>query len=500
MSIFQKIISNSERHPNKVAVFCASDAVSYRNLLELAYYYSDLINKSCDSVLTDRSNYIGILMENSVEFLGVFLGAIHSDYIPAIYNSDWSEQQLENICNIIKPHLILVQDSLLIKYEKKLKCKYIVVNASTKKAALNSVNTLRQQSSLSQILFIGFTSGSTNLPKGFIRNERSWLQSFEASSKEFSIDSNSMIIAPGPLAHGFSLYAAMEAIINGASVYIQKKFDLDELLLILQKQQNSHLFAIPTMLKKMLVNSKYTDAKLTGVTFIVTSAEKLQGDTVGKIQKIFTHAKIIEYYGASELGFISVRDANHGGKSVGRPFTKVEIKICHKHEDNCGEIWVKSPFIMDGYLTCDETEANYRKVDDWATVGDLGFIGNDNLLYLLGRKGDMIITGGYNVYPSEIEDVLRKLPWIENGTAYVLGLEDANWGTMICAVLKLKAMEEPVSKEKLKCVCRRMLPSYKIPKRFFVFSNLPTTSSGKISKKMMIKKIMEHDSDVYELR
>jgi len=502
--IFQKIYNHSNKCPNKIALSCEKDTRDYRTLLTAALYYSNLIDNFCKNNKVKKHGYIGILLENSLDFIEVFLGAIHSEYVPTIYNSDWSKRQLESICSKTKPHLILAHESLIKKYDYCIKSKYPIIRPNFKKNAFYDFDRLTEKNTYKDILFVGFTSGSTNLPKGFVRSQTSWVKSFKASSKEFSINSNSVVVAPGPLAHGFTLYAVMEALIQGASVHVQKKFDLTRLLPILKNQYNTHLIAIPTMLKMMFSDIRYANKKFIKLGTIITSAEKLNKDTSHKIQTTFPNAKIIEYYGASELGFISIRHVNDPhclSDSVGRPFKNVKINIVHEQNNvgttnNIGEIWVKSPFIMNCYLTAKQN-TNYQNKNGWATVGDLGYVDKNGYLYMLGRKDDMIITGGYNVYPSEVENAIKTLSYVEN--VYVFGIPNDKWGSMVCAALKIKT-SSTASKEEIKTACSQLLVHYKIPKKIFVLSSVPVTASGKVSRKLIIEQVLENNSNIYELK
>lgn len=504
-SIIKIIATRAKNSPKKIAIFCDGHIRYYNELLSNITYYADLIstNLSLEIQQPNEKYYTGILLENSIESLEVFFGAVASISIPVIYNHDWSPNQLQLLFNIQRPHLLIIHESLIEKFSSCLKLINYVVLKNTALFDQSLLDNRALEVNDKNILFIGFTSGTTSVPKGFIRTQKSWLKSFQASTNEFGINANSIISAPGQLAHGLSFYAAIEGLVNGASIHIQKKFDAWSLINFLNCHDNVALTVAPAMLKQIITQNAELNITLNKKITIITSAEKLNSQTSEKVKDVCPNSKIIEYYGASELGFISIRhvDNDHcSNSSVGKAFTGVEVTIMNENNvqlpcENLGEIWVKSDFLMDDYLFADHV-SNYQRNGPWATVGDLGYIDKMGCIHVIGRKGDMIITGGYNVYPSEVENALKILPNVEE--VYVFDLPDAKWGMAVCAAFKM-ATGGCVSKRMIQDVCSGVLTRYKLPKRLFLISTIPLTTSGKTSRKMIKEKVLHNDPSICEI-
>jgi len=193
-----------------------------------------------------------------------------------------------------------------------------------------------------------------------------------------------------------------------------------------------------------------------------------------------------ELYGASELSFVTVmteKDEAAKPGSVGRACQGVEIEIRDSHggqqaSGEIGKIFVRSLMLFDGYLL--ESGELVRIVDDrgFITVDDMGYVDEDGYLYIAGREKNMILYGGLNVYPEEIERVLSRCPGVEE--AAVVGQPDAHWGEIAVAVIKGSA-----ARLDLQRACRKELASFKVPRRWVYVQDMPHTTSGKIARAQM---------------
>jgi long-chain acyl-CoA synthetase len=225
---------------------------------------------------------------------------------------------------------------------------------------------------------------------------------------------------------------------------------------------------------------------------IISSGAKWEVDSKQKIQEQFLHIKMFEFYGASELSFVSFlcndSDEDKPG-SVGKPFHNVEIQIRHAHLDEAsdqeiGTIFVRSPMIFDGYVHPQSHAIQSTKDENnWVTVDDMGYLDEAGYLYIVGREKNMILYGGVNVFPEEIETVLLRHPDVEE--AVVIGMNDPYWGQVPVAVIKGYA-----SKKDLKKLCMDNLSSYKLPRKWFFVEDIPHTTSGKIAR-MHVQQLVE---------
>lgn len=320
---------------------------------------------------------------------------------------------------------------------------------------------------------VGFTSGTTSRPKAFARARQSWRASLDASRAAFALTEHSNTFAPGPLAHGISLYAMAETLDLGAAFRTVTRFDLASAQRALRETRR--IVAVPTLLGALAHGDP-----LDHIAEITTAGAKLDPALLDKARHHFPRARVHEYYGASELGFVSVN--THGphsssapAHSVGHPFPHVSLSIRQNGREipqgHPGTIFVRGDLAIDGYLWGGHN-SGFRREGPWATVGDVGRLNTDGSLSLLGREGGMVITSGHNVYPQEIETALAQVPGLSG--AVVLGHAHPTRGQEVVALV-----QGTTPLDEIRARLALHLPRYKLPRRFYRVAHWPLTSSGK---------------------
>ncbi|MDQ0339331.1 acyl-CoA synthetase (AMP-forming)/AMP-acid ligase II [Caldalkalibacillus uzonensis] len=266
----------------------------------------------------------------------------------------------------------------------------------------------------------------------------------------------------------------------------------------------SVLFIVPTMAAAIMQELEHREEVPTAhhLQKIISSGAKWQAVDKRKLGTFFPHTGLYEFYGASELSFVSVlspQDQLSRGASVGRPFYGVEISIRNQDGQEVapgevGQVYVKSDMFFSGYVH-DQQATQEVLQGEWATVGDVGTVDEDGYLYLVGRAKNMIISGGLNVYPEEVERVLKQLPCIEE--AAVIGVPDDYWGEKVAAVVKFRTGER-LEQEEIRQYVRQYLARYKCPREIIEVSTFPYTSSGKIARRKLQEMILaqKHGNNV----
>ncbi|MGD9478182.1 class I adenylate-forming enzyme family protein [Shinella sp. G-2] len=334
---------------------------------------------------------------------------------------------------------------------------------------------------------IVFTSGTTADPKPIIRDRRSWRTSLATGAPFFGIDSGTTTYAPGPLAHGLALYAMTETLLAGGAFHSACAFDAAEALTEIRQGGISRLVLVPTMLRRLCAG-----APLETVEAITVAGAKLTTADHALCAQHFPRAALREYYGASELGFITVTAPGDAASStaVGTAFPGVSLSVLDAEgkvlpAGETGTIFVESPLVATGYLGAGDG-AGLARFGARATVGDLGFLEADGTLHLLGRAGGMVLSGGNNIYPSEVEAALTGLAGIR--AAHVFGVEDADLGSALVAVIE---PDGDLTPDSLKAAMAAVLPRYKQPRRIWRCRALPVTPSGKVEAKTVRQWVME---------
>lgn len=341
---------------------------------------------------------------------------------------------------------------------------------------------------------IVFTSGTTADPKPILRDRRSWRTSLATGAPFFGIDTGATY-APGPLAHGLALYAMTETLIAGGAFHSARSFDAERGLATIRQRGIRRLVLVPTLLRRLC-----SGGPAEGVAAITVAGAKLTAADHALCTRHFPAAALREYYGASELGFITVTAPGDAASStaVGKAFPGVSLSILDADgkalpAGETGTIFVESPLVATGYLSAGDG-AGLARFGARATVGDLGFLEADGTLHLLGRAGGMVLSGGNNIYPSEVESALANLAGIR--AAHVFGVEDADLGTALVAVIEPEAALTP---DGLKAAMAAVLPRYKQPRRVWLCRAMPVTPSGKIEAKTVRQWAMEENDALVPL-
>ncbi|TFB57072.1 MULTISPECIES: AMP-binding protein [unclassified Cryobacterium] len=356
----------------------------------------------------------------------------------------------------------------------------------------------------------GFTSGTTSVPKAFTRSRASWQRSFALGTEFFGLTRHDRTLAPGPLSASLSLYAFAESLHTGSAFFALHRFSAAAAVACVTVEQITRIVAAPTVLRVIAAHalSVGTDGRPPtgrGLTGIVSAGAKLDPGTLSMLRLWAPDASVFEYYGAAELSFVTASVLRPGEVSpisataVGRALPGVEVRI----QDDAGRalptgtpgtIFVRSLLVGGGYAWGDDGEAFRREVD-WCTVGDIGFLDPAAVLHHLGRRADLIVTSGHNVYPQQVEAALRGLPGVE--AAVVTGLPDPVRGTRVVAAV-IAGSETDAAR--IRSYVAALLAAPHRPRAYYALAELPLTSAGKLSRVMLRRWIEEGDRRVRPLR
>lgn len=329
--------------------------------------------------------------------------------------------------------------------------------------------------------YVGFTSGSTGVPKGYRRSHRSWIDSFHGDSIEFGIGPGDTILAPGTLSHSLFLYALLRGLHAGAAVVLCRGFRPGSLARLIRAEGVTVVYAVPTQLSMLMDAAEAGgEAPLDGVRLVLSTGAKWQDHEGPRLRRLFPRTAFAEFYGCSELSCVAVAKDSEAPPpgSVGRAFPGVEITIRDARgrrlpPGRTGLVFVRSPLRFMGYAC---GGGGLVEAGDALSVGDLGFLDGRGFLHLVGRASRMIVSSGRNVHPEEVEEALRSHPAVE--AAAVLGIPDARRGERAVALLKRRD-GRPVGRAELVAHARALLPLYKVPRVYAEVAEWPLTPSGK---------------------
>jgi acyl-CoA synthetase (AMP-forming)/AMP-acid ligase II len=342
--------------------------------------------------------------------------------------------------------------------------------------------------------YVGFTSGSTGVPKGFRRNHRSWVESFRVCLQDFGPDAGTRILAPGRDSHSLFLFGMLLGLWTGAGVVVQEKFSAAAALDILRQGDTPSMITAPSQLILMLDVARHRKlAPIEAVRLIMISGARWMRSRTAELRALFPQTRIIEFYGASETSFIAWMDSddNAAPAVVGRPFSNVQLQIREADDDGVGMIYVHSPMVfMDYFGTADDTAA--LRDGEWLSVRDLGRLDAQGFLSLAGRQNRMIVTQGKNLFSEELEAVLESHAAI--AAASVHGVDDARRGALVVAIIRWAPDAPSVLTTALdiSAWCKRTLEAYKAPRKVFVCTDWPLTAGGKTDHRKLGQSLQAH--------
>jgi acyl-CoA synthetase (AMP-forming)/AMP-acid ligase II len=353
--------------------------------------------------------------------------------------------------------------------------------------------------------YVGYTSGSTGLPKGFRRHHQSWTESFRVCLEAFGVDAGGRILAPGRDSHSLFLFGMLLGLWTGGGVVVQERFSASAALDTLAEGHTPSLISTPSQLILMLEVARHKSLQpFEAVRLILISGARWMRHRTADLRGLFPRARIIEFYGASETSFIAWMDSDENAPAavVGHPFSNVELQLrAVPGEDAVGLIYVRSPMLFMDYVGDGQDATAALRDGDWLSVRDLGTLDAEGRLCLAGRQNRMIVTQGKNLFAEELESVLEAHPAI--ALASVHGMDDARRGALVVAILhwagdsasgnqaQSSAVNRPDALQ-LMAWCRQRLEAFKAPKKFFVCAHWPRTAGGKTEHAVLARSLLQY--------
>jgi len=341
-------------------------------------------------------------------------------------------------------------------------------------------------------LYMMYTSGTTGRPKGAVMSHRanlSWLASMLATS-DLHLGDRQLVVAP--LFHIGGLGMIMTAVYRGMTSVLVKAFEPGLMWDLIQRERITGFFSVPAMLAFMYQHPKRGEVDCSSLRWVVCGAAPVPVTLIEAY--LAMGIEILQVYGATEThGGICLISAEHARRKVGstgQPYFGIEVQVVDKAGTPVppgvpGEVITRGPHLISGYWNLpDATRDSLR--EGWFHTGDIAEVDDEGFIYIRDRSKDMIISGGENVYPAEVEDVLSSHPGVKE--VGVIGQPSAKWGESGCAVVvRAEAWpgEEAALVAELRALVQTRLARFKQPKTYVFLDNLPRNPSGKILKRVL---------------
>jgi len=339
------------------------------------------------------------------------------------------------------------------------------------------------------LFYLGYTSGTTGKPKGAMVTQRNRALAYHYWALEFGIGAEDVCLHCGPFHHTAPFTFALTQLFMGGEVIVLDAFDAAAAARALQRHGVTWSFMVPFMLERLL-ETGIDAGQAPALRMLISGASPLSTRTKTQVIERFSGTALHEFYGATEAGVVTnlrPQDQLRKLRCVGQPIAEIEIEIRDEQglqivaPGSIGDIWMRGPTLFSGYFGAPEKTAEISQ-GQWCTLGDIGYLDAEGFLYLVDRRKDVIKSGGVNIYPIEIEEVLLREPAVRE--CAVAGVPDERWGEATCAFLVLREPgDEAVLMQRIQALCRTELADYKRPKLFRLVDALPRNANGKVLKR-----------------
>lgn len=494
-SLIQAFLGACSRTPNKTLVHFERQAISYSQL----FRYVQQIAGSLNAWGLTRGDRVALYLENSPSFIATYLGVLWLGGVVVPVNTRYRETELRHMLNDSGARLAVTDKAGYANLQGILtECstveRVLEVGASLERD-LDAWCSLEEPKPVEpaglgpeDLAVIGYTSGTTGRSKGAMLTHGNFCANSTAVTSAWGWTDKDHLLLVLPLFHMHGLGVGLHGtLIRGSTLTLKRKFDAADTLDVLHEGRVSMFFGVPTMYARLLEAARTLNKRPRELRLLVSGSAPLSPQTHAEIEAEFG-LRILERYGMTET-VMNLGNPLHGERkagSVGLPFEGVAVRVADLSTDKpledgeVDEVQLRGPNITQGYWRDPEASQRAWTSDKWFKTSDLGFRDQDGYVVLTGRAKELIISGGFNVYPREVEEVLAAHPAIAEAT--VLGLPDADLGKRVVAAVVLRGEADT---ESIQQFCRDRLASFKKPRDVFYIKSLPRNALGKGQKHVL---------------
>jgi fatty-acyl-CoA synthase len=490
------LLRSARRHPEKIAISGPEGEIAYAELLER----TEALAAAFQALVPDARGRIAICAGNHISHVVALFATLLAGRIWVPLNPRAGQAELSRIVEFTEAALVVAEAGLEDKVAgtRARRIGYVPQDeahtgrhGSCELSALIAEYRGRRPAAvrhdLGETQAIKFTGGTTGAPKGVMQSYRAWNTTIVSIMHAMRLDEHERYLAVASITHGTSTFL-LPVLGCGGTVLLPTSTRPRDVLEQLERDRVTAVFMPPTLIYSLLEDETARTRDWSALRHFVYAAAPMRRDKIVEAQQVFGHVET--GYGQTEapaiISYMPVEDLRDARNldAVGRAALMTEIAIMDAEgrllpTGETGEVVVRGDLVMTGYWKQPEKTAEAFH-DGWLRTGDGGYLDERGFLFLKDRVRDMIITGGFNVYPTDVENALGQHPAVYD--CAVVGIDDDKWGEAVHAAVQLRA-DEKATQDELVAWVRARLDPVKTPKAVHFFDALPRTANGKVSKK-----------------
>ena len=482
---------SAARHPRKIALICGAERLSYGALDRAANRIANMVR----GLGLRKGARVALLCRNRPDYVALHFGLARAGVITVHISPAYGAGETAHILAKTRPALAFTETELADKVAGVPRV--ILVDGKGRDGLARL--TARASDGAPQVALSGddpfamtFTGGTMGFPKGAVVSYAARRAAATTTALEHGLTSRDVVALPLPLYHAAGLLIwGQAAMLVGATSVLMARWDPDEFIALAHREGISNAILVPVQMNDLLARPAFNPDGVPSLHTLASGGSPKHAGLFEAVVERLPHATYIDHYGQSEVGPATILKSWHPrekARSIGLPAIGLELKVVDTDgapvkPGVIGEILIKGPCLMAGYYKDPaETARYFRTRDGWGWSGDLAIVDEDGFITLAGRAKDMIITGGINVYPREVEIVLEAHPAVAECVAF--GVPDERWGEAMVAYV-VRANGAAIAAEALIEHCGASLARYKRPKIVRFVDAIPKTATGKVLKQKL---------------
>jgi malonyl-CoA/methylmalonyl-CoA synthetase len=510
--LLQVFLEHARRRPERLALLFGDERYTYGELAHRVTAFAQALLRR----RLKPDDRVALFLENSPQFVIAYLGVQYAQGIVVLVNTAYRQVELDHILTDSGARICITGASGAAELAPLLsglpRLEWLITveppaTALPSSPRVDAFDALASEPADPErhmpvpgdihIAVLGYTSGTTGRSKGAMLRQSHLLSNIRAVTEAWRWTDEDRLLLALPLFHTHGLMVGLHGTLyTGASVDLRRRFVASEVLEALRDDAAlTMFFGVPTMYGRLLEESRRTGVRPRPLRLMVSGSAPLSPRLFQEIEAEFGQ-RILERYGMTEtiMNTTNPYEGERRPGTVGMPFPGQEARVVDVRtrtpvpDGELGEIEVRGPHVFAGYWQREEaTRESFEPDGWWFRTGDLGFRDTDGYFHITGRARELIISGGFNIYPREVEEVLASYPGVAE--VAVLGLPDPDFGEQVVAVVVPAAGQPAPDAQALVDWCRDRLASFKKPRRVELVDALPRNALGKVQKHLLRERL-----------